>query len=152
MLLNKETIKRSYQLLYLKFIYKLSIRLTTLKNMCLYIQLFFKHRVSLILLFLLHCFSWVPSGLLQISIPFCKLLGILMESFKLAVLWGPVSRTCSVLLTAFLCNYHQAFSPYILLASTWCIPITVSILLLLGRNCTSFYRSGLISIRPIAYW
>ena len=43
------------------------------------------------------------------------------------------------------------FSPYILLASTWCIHIAVSILLPLGRNCTSFYRSGMTSIWPIAY-
>ena len=30
-----------------------------------------------------------------------------------AVLWGVASRTCSILLTAFLCNWRQAFSPYI---------------------------------------
>ena len=30
-----------------------------------------------------------------------------------AVLWGVASRTCSIQLTAFLCNCHQAFSPYV---------------------------------------
>ena len=28
-----------------------------------------------------------------------------------ASLWGATSRTCSILLAAFLCNYHEAFSP-----------------------------------------
>ena len=36
--------------------------------------------------------------------------------------------------------------------STWCIYIAVLIWLLLGNNCISFYRSGLNSIWPIAYW
>ena len=53
--------------------------------------------------------------------------------------------------TAFSCNCHQVFSPYIWLASLWCHHIAVSILLLLGRNCASFYREGLTSIRPIAF-
>ena len=35
-----------------------------------------------------------------------------------AVLSGVASRTCSVELAAFLCNCRQAFSPYVLLAST----------------------------------
>ncbi len=30
-----------------------------------------------------------------------------------AVLWGAASRTCSILLSAFLCSCHQAFSPYV---------------------------------------
>ena len=32
-------------------------------------------------------------------------------------LWDVASRTCSILLAAFLCNCHQAFSPAVLLAS-----------------------------------
>ena len=52
-------------------------------------------------------------------------------------------------LAAFFCNSH-VFSLYVLVASTWCIHIAASILLLLGRNSASFYRSGLTSIRPIA--
>ena len=34
-----------------------------------------------------------------------------------AALWGAASRTCSILLTSFLYNCRQAFSPYVLLAS-----------------------------------
>ena len=64
---------------------------------------------------------------------------------------GVVSRIWSILLTTFSCNCRQACSPYILLTSTWCIYIVVSILPLLGRNCASFYRPGLTSIRPIVY-
>ena len=33
------------------------------------------------------------------------------------VLWGVASRTCSILLSAFLCNCCKAFSPDVLLAS-----------------------------------
>ena len=66
---------------------------------------------------------------------------------NLRALCGAVPRTCSILLAAFSCNCRQAFFPYVLLASTWCIHIAVSILPLLGRNCASFYRSGLTSIR-----
>ena len=51
-----------------------------------------------------------------------------------AVLWGAVSRTCSILLAAFSCNWRQVFSPYVLLVSTWCIHIAVSILRQFGRN------------------
>ena len=40
-----------------------------------------------------------------------------------AALWGTVSRTCSILLATFLCNYCQAFSPSVLSASMWCILI-----------------------------
>ena len=67
-----------------------------------------------------------------------------------AVLWGAVTRTCSILLASFSCSCRPASSPYILLVSTWCIHIAVSILPLLGRNCASFYRLGLTSIQPIA--
>ena len=42
------------------------------------------------------------------------------------VLWGVAFRTCSVHLTAFWSNFCQAFSPYVLLASMWCIHIAVS--------------------------
>ena len=66
-------------------------------------------------------------------------------------LWGVSSRTCSKLLAAFLCSCFQAFSPYVLLASMYCIHIAVSTRPLLGRNCVSFYRSGLTSIWPIVY-
>ena len=53
------------------------------------------------------------------------------------VLWGVATR---------------ASSPAILLASKWCIHTAVSTWSLLGRNCISFYHSGLISIWPIACW
>ena len=49
-------------------------------------------------------------------------------------------------------NCRQAFSPAVLLASTLCIHIAVSTRSLLGRNCVTFYRSGLTSIWPIVYW
>ena len=61
-------------------------------------------------------------------------------------LWGVAARTCSILLATFLCNYRLAYSLTVLLASRSCIHIAVSIPLLPGRNCVSFYRSGLISI------
>ena len=57
---------------------------------------------------------------------------------------GVAARTCSILLATFLCSCRLA-SPAVLLASKWCIPIAVSTRLLLGRNCVSFYRSGLNS-------
>ena len=38
-----------------------------------------------------------------------------------AVLWGVASRKCSIQLAAILCNCHEVFSPYVLLASIWCI-------------------------------
>ena len=60
------------------------------------------------------------------------------------------SKTCSIQLAAFLCNCREAFSPYVWLASMWCIHIVVSIRPLLGKNCISFHRSGLTSIWPIA--
>ena len=68
-----------------------------------------------------------------------------------AVLWGAVSRTSSILLATFLCNCRQVFSPYVSLVSMCCTHVAESILPLLGRNCASLYRSGLISIWPIAY-
>ena len=71
------------------------------------------------------------------------LIVFVTDGCTVAVLWGAVSRACSILLAAFLCNFRQASSPYVLLASTWCIHIAVSILPRLGRNCSSFYRSGL---------
>ena len=61
------------------------------------------------------------------------------------------TRTCSILLTALLCNCRLASSRAVLLASKWCIYTAVSTRLLPGRNCVSFYRSSLISIWSIAY-
>ena len=65
--------------------------------------------------------------------------------------WGVAARTCSILLSAFLCNCRLAFSPAFLLASKLCIHTAVSIRPLLRRSCISFYRSGLTSIWSIAY-
>ena len=63
-------------------------------------------------------------------------------------LWGVTAMTCSVLLATFLCNCRLASSPAVLLASKWCIHIAVSTRQLPGRNCVSFYRSGLTSDFP----
>ena len=60
-------------------------------------------------------------------------------------MWDFAARTCSILLSAFLCNCRLAFSPAVLLASKWCIHTTVSTRPLPGRNCVSFNRPGLIS-------
>ena len=65
---------------------------------------------------------------------------------------GCCRQDCSRLLATFLCSCHLASSSAVLLASKWCIHTAVSIRQLPGRNCVSFYRSGLISIWPIAYW
>ena len=62
------------------------------------------------------------------------------------VLWGVTARTCSRLLTTFLCNCRLASSPAVLLESMSCIHIAVSMWPLPGRNCVSFYRLGLISM------
>ena len=56
-----------------------------------------------------------------------------------------------ILLASFLCSYRLASSTAVSLASKWCIHTAVSTWPLLGRNCVSFYRSGLTSIWPIAY-
>ena len=66
-------------------------------------------------------------------------------------LWGVATRTCLIFLATFLCNCRLASSPAVLLASKWCIHTAVSTRPLLGRNCVSFYRSGLISIWPRGY-
>ena len=60
--------------------------------------------------------------------------------------WGVAARTCLILLATFLCSCRFASSPDDLLESKWCIHTAVSTRLLLGRNCVSFYRSGLVSI------
>ena len=65
--------------------------------------------------------------------------------------WGVAARTYSILLSTILCNCRLASSPAVLLASKWCIHTAVSTRPLPGRNCVSFYRSGLISIWSIAY-
>ena len=36
-----------------------------------------------------------------------------------AALWGAGTRTCSILLTAFLCSCHQAFFPYVKFTSMY---------------------------------
>ena len=59
-------------------------------------------------------------------------------------------QDCLILLATFLRSCRLASSPAVLLASKWCIHTAVSTRLLLGRNCVSFYRSGLISMWPIA--
>ena len=51
-----------------------------------------------------------------------------------------------------LCNCRLASSLGVLLPSNWCTHTAVSTRPLPGRNCLSFYRSGLISIWWIAYW
>ena len=66
-------------------------------------------------------------------------------------LWGVASRTYSILLATFLCNCRLSSSRAILLASKGCIHTAGSTRQLHGRNCVSFYRSGLISIWSIAY-
>ena len=50
-----------------------------------------------------------------------------------------------------LCNCRLVSSSAVLLASKWRIHTAVSTRLLPGRNCVSFYRSGLISIWSIIY-
>ena len=64
---------------------------------------------------------------------------------------GGATRTYSILLAIFLCSCRLASSPAVLLASKWCIHTAVLTRPLPGRNCVSFYRSGLISIWSIAY-
>ena len=60
-------------------------------------------------------------------------------------LWGVAARTCSILLTTFLCNCRLASSPAFLLAFCY----------MSGRICVSFYRSGLTSsfiLKRIQNW
>ena len=58
-----------------------------------------------------------------------------------AVLWGVASRTCSILLAAFSCSCF---------IHVMHVDTVVSTRQLLGKNCVSFYRSGLTSI-SLAY-
>ncbi len=60
--------------------------------------------------------------------------------------WSVATRTSSILLAALLCNCRLASSPAVYLASKSCVYKAISIRPLPGRNCVSFYRSGLISI------
>ena len=77
---------------------------------------------------------------------------VVVDGRTAAVLWSVASQNYSIQLVAFLCKCRQAFSPYVYLASMWCIPIPVSTRLLLGKkNCVLFYRSGLTSIWLIGY-
>ena len=64
---------------------------------------------------------------------------------------GCCARSYSILLSPSLSNCRLAFFPAVLFASRWCIHTAVLTRPLLGRNCVSFYRSGLTSIWPIAY-
>ena len=66
-------------------------------------------------------------------------------------LWGVVARTCFILLATSWCSCRLASFRAVLLASRWCIHTAVSTRPLPGRNCVTYYRSGLISIWPIAY-
>ena len=99
--------------------------------------------------------SLMSSSLLLWQCPACLvhliLIVFVIGGHTAATLWGAVSRTCSILLAAFLCSSRQAYSPYILFVSIWCIHPAVSTWPLPGRNCTSFYWSGLNSIWLIAY-
>ena len=88
--------------------------------------------------------SLTSSSLLLQQCPACLvrltlIVFVIVGGRKVAVLWGAVSRTCSILLAAFSFNCCQASSPYVLLASTWCIHIAISILPLLGRKCAYIY-------------
>ena len=49
-------------------------------------------------------------------------------------MWGVAARTCSILLSTFLCNCRLASYPAILLASKWCIHTAVSTWPLPGRK------------------
>ena len=71
---------------------------------------------------------------------------------------GVASRICSTQLTAFLCNCHQTFSPYVLLASMWCIHIAVSTRPLLEKKLciilsvrSDFHMTDSISIAVHAF-
>ena len=100
--------------------------------------------------------SLMSSSLLLQQCPACLVRLTWMVSWWVigarttAVLLDVSSRTCSILLVAFLCNYRQAFSPYVLLASMKCIHIAVSTRPPLGKNCVLFHRSSLTSIWPRA--
>ena len=91
--------------------------------------------------------SLMSSSLLLQQCPAC----LVRLTLIVFVTDGRWPYSCCFVFAAFSCNCRKFSSPYVLLASTWCIYVAVSILPLLGRNCASFYRSGLISIRPIPY-
>ena len=120
-----------------------------------YIQYLHRAAVSIFELDVLHLFDSVKrstsSSLLLQQCPAC-LVRLILIVFMMGGRWP--DSCCFVgccLRDLFnIARSIQVFSPYILLAYTWCIHIAVSILLLLGRNCTSFYESGLTSIRLIA--
>ena len=102
--------------------------------------------------------SFMSSSLLLQQCPAC-LVHLTWIVFMMGSRWsyswclvGCCLQDCSILLATFLCNCHLASSPAILLASKWCIHTAVTTWPLPGRNCVSFYRSGLTSIWLIAYW
>ena len=62
--------------------------------------------------------SLMSSSLLLQQFPACLV-------HIVAALWDVATKICSLQLTAFLCNCHQAFSLYALSMSMWCIHILV---------------------------
>ena len=96
--------------------------------------------------------SLMSSSLLLQQCPAC-LVRLIWIVFVMGVgdLWGVAARSCSILLATFFCNCRLASSPAVLLSSKWCTHTAVSIRPLPGRNCVSFYRSGLSSVWSIAY-
>ena len=92
--------------------------------------------------------SFMSSSLPLQQCPAClvRLTFVMGGGRIVGALWGVAARTCLILLATFLCCCRLASSPAVLLASKWCIHTAVSIRLLPGSNCASFYRSGLISI------
>ena len=115
-----------------------------------------------------HAFAWpyvgvhrstslMSSSLLLQQCPAC-LVRLAWIVFIMGSRWpycwcfvGVAAWTCSILPPTFLCNCRLASSLAVLLASKLCIHTAVLIRPLHGRNCVSFYRSGLISICSIAY-
>ena len=69
------------------------------------------------------------------------------------VLWGVASRTCSILLPAFLCNCGLAFSPAVLLASKYHLPpITKTIQVRRTRHAGHCWRIRDELIRDVLLW
>ena len=94
--------------------------------------------------------SLMSSSLLLQQCPACLFrltwIVFVMGGRIVSALWGVAARTCSILLATFWCNCRQASSLIVLLASKLCIHTVVWTRPRSGRNCISFYRSGLISI------
>ena len=84
----------------------------------------YRHRVAVcrfeldVLPLLTHkSISLLSSSLLLLLCPAClvcfTLIVFVMGGRMAVALWGASSRTCSILLTAFLSCYRRAFSPYV---------------------------------------